>query len=95
MPAPEKFLKIQEIADRLGVHRSSVSRLLSAGIIPSIQIGDSPRVDPVDFEAWIAEQKAASAKKPPAVPAERRPVGRPRKPGLPKRPADDDTSPMA
>lgn len=83
-----KFLSIQEIADWLGVDRSTVSRILARGEIPSLQIGDMPRVDPADLTAWIDAGKAASlkraAERQAAAPAKRA-VGRPRKPALPEK----------
>ncbi len=87
MLSRQKFLSIQDIAETLGVHRSSVSRMLARGDIASVQIGDSPRVDPEDFRAWIEAGKAASLERAEAArrAAEpRRPVGRPRKPGIGK-----------
>lgn len=63
MSIPGKFLTIQQIADVLQVHRSTVSRILARGEIPSRQVGDSPRVDPADFLAWIEAGKIESTER--------------------------------
>ena len=91
MPVPEKFLTIQQVADTLGVHRSTVSRMLDDGTLPSIAVRGDRRVDPADFSAWLEAQKAASlhraAERRAAVAPAKRPVGRPRKAGLGTKPA--------
>ena len=81
------YLTINDIADTLGVHRSTISRILSRGEIPSVPVGDSPRVDPADFDAWLKARKAESlarAEKLNRAIEAKRPVGRPRKQSISK-----------
>ncbi len=50
------LLKPSEAAELLGIGRSRVYELLSAGVIPSIRIGTSVRVPLDSLRAWIASQ---------------------------------------
>lgn len=84
--AESQFLSISDVADILAVSRWTVSRMLEDGEIPYVPARGTPRIDRADFDAWIADKKAASlakaqAKKAkeeaPPAPIRRR--GRPRK----------------
>lgn len=84
MPEPQ-FLSIGKVAAILGVSRWTVSRMLDDGAFPRVSVRGTPRIDRVDLEAWIAAEKAKSAKSiEEAKKSTRRPVGRPRKAGLDK-----------
>ena len=77
-----QFISIDETADYLGVHRSTVSRLLDDGEIPSIEVRGTRRLDRADLGAWVEAKKAASLRKSldrQAVPCSQRRRGRPRK----------------
>jgi excisionase family DNA binding protein len=48
-------IRATEAAKRLGIGRSKVYELISAGILPSIRIGKSVRVPVSALEKWLAD----------------------------------------
>jgi excisionase family DNA binding protein len=60
-PAPvspiQKLLKVEEVADILGVSRVKVYLLLRAGL-PSVKIDGARRFQPEKIQAWIEQQSA-------------------------------------
>lgn len=53
-----RLLNLAEVADRLGVSRTTCWRLISNGEIPSVRITSTlRRVDPADLESWIASRR--------------------------------------
>jgi excisionase family DNA binding protein len=86
------FLSINSVAQRLGVSRWTVARMLADGEIPHVPVRGTPRIDPIDLDNWIERQKAASIQRvAQGVEPEKRPVGRPRKEGIkPRKPSKDD-----
>ncbi len=53
-PRPSRYLRIEEVAQRLGIGRSTAYRHIQAGRIPSIRIGGSVRVPERALDAWEA-----------------------------------------
>ncbi len=54
----DQLLKVSEVAERLGLSRSTVMGLLARGEIESLTIGRARRVQLSRLEAWIAERAA-------------------------------------
>jgi excisionase family DNA binding protein len=58
-----EFLRVCEVAERLGLHKATVYRLMSQGEIPSVRIG--PRVLRVPsgaLQEWATDRALASVK---------------------------------
>jgi excisionase family DNA binding protein len=53
----QKLLKVEEVADILGVSRVKVYLLLRNGL-PSVKIGGARRFQPEKVQAWIEQQSA-------------------------------------
>ena len=52
-----------EVAERLGVDRSTVYRLVQAEQLPAIQLrgpGSTVRIDEAEFEAWLHQEGGAA-----------------------------------
>jgi excisionase family DNA binding protein len=58
-----QFLSIDETAAYLGVHRSTIARMLDDGEIPSIEVRGTRRLDRTDLGAWVEAKKIASLRK--------------------------------
>ena len=54
MASRRPLLKMEQVAELLGVHPATAYRLLEAGKLAFYQIGGSKRVDPDDLEAYLA-----------------------------------------
>jgi len=52
------FLKVDEVAEVIGLGRSKTYQLVQQGIIPSVHIGKSRRVPAVALQRWIDERTA-------------------------------------
>lgn len=48
-----RLLKVQEVADRLGIGRSKAYMLVASGEIPSIRLGRNRRVASDVLDTWI------------------------------------------
>ncbi|HLQ15311.1 MAG TPA: helix-turn-helix domain-containing protein [Candidatus Eisenbacteria bacterium] len=57
MQPPSRLLKVNEVADRLGVSRNKVYELLYRGDIQSLAIGRTRRISPVALAEFIARPK--------------------------------------
>lgn len=55
--AEEQALTIEETAKRLSLSEVTVARMFRDGDIPGYKIGGSWRIDRVDLENYIGEQK--------------------------------------
>ncbi len=55
-PNPEQTIRLTatELGLRLQVHRKTVLRLAREGAIPSIQVGQQLRFDPIEVEAALS-----------------------------------------
>ena len=50
---PNRLLKAQEIAKKLGVSKTLAYQLMQKGEIPTVRIGSAVRVRPLDLEDYI------------------------------------------
>jgi len=57
----KRLLSIQEAAESLGINRSTIYRLVTAGKIPLIKLGSRSLLDPADLNALIAAGKRVVA----------------------------------
>jgi excisionase family DNA binding protein len=61
---PMRFLTVETVASELSVHASTVRRLIDAGTLPGVRLGDGDgrgqlvRVRACDLERFIAEREA-------------------------------------
>lgn len=53
-----QLLTIAETAERLRVHRDTVSKLLDAGELPTTRVGRQRRVRVVDLVAYLDERRS-------------------------------------
>jgi excisionase family DNA binding protein len=54
---------VPEVAERLGVDKSTVYRLVQAEQLPAIQLrgrGSTVRIDEAEFEAWLYNEGGAA-----------------------------------
>jgi excisionase family DNA binding protein len=58
---PTRLLSIPEAAKSLGINRSTIYRLVTAGKIPLIKLGSRSLLDPADLNALIAAGKRVAA----------------------------------
>lgn len=56
----DNYLRPRDIADRLGLHRTTVYKLIKAGELPHIRIGEAVRVPAAAFHAYLDRQEAAA-----------------------------------
>ena len=49
----DKLLTVQDVADILNIGRSTMYQLVQRGEIPSVQIGSTRRIRPVDLRNFI------------------------------------------
>jgi len=61
--SPDRLLKVGEVAERLGVSRSTVMGLLARGDIESLTIGRARRVRWSRLEAWIEARSESEARR--------------------------------
>jgi excisionase family DNA binding protein len=55
------LLSVLLAAKRLSIARGTCYRLIKAGTIPSVRVGGSVRVDPVELDRWLAAQRTDAA----------------------------------
>jgi excisionase family DNA binding protein len=61
---PMRFLTVEAVASELSVHTSTVRRLIDAGTLPGVRLGDGDgrgqlvRVRACDLERFIADREA-------------------------------------
>lgn len=51
--ATPRLLKADELAERWGLNRATVYRLVQRGELPALRIGGSIRIDPREAEKWL------------------------------------------
>lgn len=61
---PTKYLTVDDVAHRLRVTRPTARALITRGEIQGFQVGARGlwRVDPVDFTAYVEQQKARAGR---------------------------------
>jgi len=52
-----KALKVQEVADLLGVTPQHIYRMAATGRIPSFRISGSVRFDPEELATWLRDKQ--------------------------------------
>ena len=55
-----RLLTIREAADRLGIATETAYVLARRKELPSLKVGGSVRVDPVELEQWLDERRSAA-----------------------------------
>lgn len=53
---PRRFVKQKVIADRLGVHRSTITRWMDAGEFPFLMVAGQRKITEELYEAWLVER---------------------------------------
>jgi excisionase family DNA binding protein len=48
-----RLLNVGEVANRLGVSRLTVWRLIDRGELPALRVGRQLRLDPDELDAWL------------------------------------------
>lgn len=51
----QKLLKVQEVADILGLSISGTYNLIQKGGLPTLKIGKSYRIKPAELEQWLSK----------------------------------------
>jgi excisionase family DNA binding protein len=78
-----RYLSINDCAERLGVSRWTIAREIEVGALIAIPVRGTPRVDPNDFDDYLKRKKeeaaAAIADRKAVSAAPKRRPGRPRK----------------
>ncbi len=65
MPGPvvlPKLLTMDELAERLGVTRRHVRRLVTERRVPFLRVGRFIRFDPVDISTWLDRARVTSSR---------------------------------
>jgi excisionase family DNA binding protein len=53
-------MRLEDVADRLGVNERYVRRLIAERRVPYLKIGHLIRFDPNDIDQWIAQTRVAA-----------------------------------
>lgn len=53
----ERFLTVQEIAQKLCVKERTIHNWIHRGVFPAMKLEGQWRVDPDSFEQWIEERR--------------------------------------
>ena len=78
-PADERWLRVREVAERVGACERTVYRALRQGALAGERVGAQWRIRPVAVEAWLAGSgERAANRRPPEAPAASSPAPRPR-----------------
>ena len=56
MSAVEQWLTPDEVAERLKLHRGTVYRLVSRGVLPAHRIDRAIRIDAVELDQWLRSE---------------------------------------
>lgn len=57
----EPLYSPKTLAERLDIHERTVRQMLADGVIPSMLVSGSRKIDPVDVDRYLAAQKAKAA----------------------------------
>ena len=55
------LLKASDVAEALGISRTKAYRLIARGELPTVRVGDQPRVPAEALRQWVAERLRAAA----------------------------------
>lgn len=57
---PDRLLKLEEVAERLGVHRDTVRHWVYKGLIPAIRLPGNAgrRIRESELEAWLSNRSS-------------------------------------
>lgn len=58
-----EWLKVPEVAEILRIARSRAYEMVAEGKIPSVRIGRSVRVNRIELDRWLEEQRYGSTVK--------------------------------
>jgi putative molybdopterin biosynthesis protein len=61
MSAVEQWLTPDEVAEQLKLHRGSVYRLISTGVLPAVRIDRALRVSRVELDEWLRSEPEQAA----------------------------------
>ncbi len=61
MPAADRFLTVQEVAELLHVSSMTVYRLIRGGQLQAIRVGRSYRLEPSAIDSYVARHRAGGA----------------------------------
>ena len=62
-PVETPAMRLSEVARRLAISRAGAYRLVRSGELPGIHVGQTWRVLRSDFDAYVAEQRAAAERR--------------------------------
>lgn len=62
-PIETPAMRLSEVARSLAISRAGAYRLVRSGELPGIQVGQTWRVLRSDFDAYVAEQRAAAERR--------------------------------
>jgi excisionase family DNA binding protein len=62
-PIETPAMRLSEVARRLAISRAGAYRLVRSGELPGIHVGQTWRVLRSDFDAYVAEQRAAAERR--------------------------------
>ena len=48
-----KFLRVEDVAEMLGVSQGRCYELIRKGLLPAVRLGRQLRVDPEQLDAWV------------------------------------------
>lgn len=65
-PADERWLRVSEVAERVGACERTVYRALRSGALAGERLGAHWRIRPAAVEAWLADPSDRAAKKRPS-----------------------------
>ena len=53
MPQVRRTLRVSEVAEQLGVHRSTVARWVTRGLLPHVRVNGVCLIRPAELEAFL------------------------------------------
>jgi excisionase family DNA binding protein len=56
-----QLIKVAEAAQRLGLSRTMLYKLIREGVLPCVRIGRTVRVDSSTLDLWVAQQATMTA----------------------------------
>ena len=53
----QRYLSIEEVAQRFGINRTTVYRLAKLGRLPAFKVGNQWRFSEMRLEEWVADRE--------------------------------------